>query len=343
MSSNNEICCPRKFKCFIISFSLLFCCVECVVTGNKNWDPNCPSKWPSCTHKGENYTHTTCQFESCDPRFKNCFELPSDREFRRMVLDKHNELRNKVASGEETRSGFVAAADMMAFSYDLELEFTAICQVHGCAMEHDMCKGTKKFPNGSQNLARRHLRYQEPMTEEQINDLIQLRQFKELVTAWYETEIVNDDFTHLIDKKYHTDTEIGHLIALVWAKSSYIGCAKALQKDNANEATIHITCNYGLQGNIGGRPIYTKGPACSKCPEGTSCNAKYTSLCGEIDDKDVDTGLNPYRKIDMMRGKVAGDSKLHSSSAYRSKVHLLRSLIVIIFALKSFIITWITT
>lgn len=302
MSSKNENWFPRSVKFYIVSFSLLSRLAECAEYESNNWDPECTTKWPGCTLEGIHYINTACERKSCNPIYSQCVELEADAEFRRMVLDKHNELRNKVASGEETRSEIAQASDMMALSYDLGLEFTAICHVHRCVMEHDKCRGTKKFPNTGQNLALLQTAVQNPITSKQIENLMTLEHFSQLVVNWYETEIEKDTFGELIDNFTRMNHETAHFTALIWAKTTHLGCAKALNRNNLYEATIHITCHYAEQGNIIETPMYTKGKACSKCPSGTSCNKKYTSLCGYIDDSDVDAGLNPFRSIDKTNG-----------------------------------------
>lgn len=280
---------------------------------NKNWDPHCTEKWLSCNLDGKIYLNTACEFENCNPRSNSCSELPPDAEFRQMVLDSHNGLRNKIASGEEKRSNIVPAADMMALSYDLDLEFTAICHVHGCKMDHDNCRGTRKFLHSGQNLAQRYGKSNTVIKQHQLDQIVTLKGFESLVIGWYETEIEKDDFKDLVDNFTRFNHETGHFTAFIWAKSTHLGCARALDRTE-KEFTMHVTCHYGPQGNIYYTPIYVKGPPCSKCPSGTSCNTKYTSLCGEIDDKDVHFGLNPYRRIDIAKGKVTQEEQHQHTS-----------------------------
>lgn len=264
---------------------------------SKSWDKDCMQKWPSCTFEDVLTINTACARRSCGPRFKTCFELPADSEFRQAVLDRHNELRNKVASGEETRSGLVKAANMMAFSYDMSLEYTAICHVNGCKMEHDQCRGSKKFPEAGQNLAMRGRFSSNPFSKETMDEALSKDKFQELVSNWYDQEIELDTFTSTIDK-FAFKHETGHLTALLWAKTTHVGCAKAIEKPDDKKYTMHITCNYSPQGNVDDETIYIKGDPCTKCPAGTTCNDKFTSLCGKIDDTDIKAGPNPYRATD---------------------------------------------
>lgn len=276
---------------------LFFCCINWCVS--KSLDPKCKEKFPPCLIFGRTNVNTACANRGCGPKTKGCKELPPDAEFRKAMLDKHNELRNKIASGGDTTGGNQAAANMMALSYDVGLEFTAICHVHGCKMVHDSCRRTENFSTAGQNLALFGTTISKPVTDEDITPDLAPEKFKEMVQRWYD-EIKLSDFTNSIDK-YSFDHATGHFTALVWATTTHIGCARAIDRSSKYGYIIHLTCNYGPSGNIMRASIYIKGGACSQCPSGASCNAKYPALCGEI--KDVYVGQNPYRAADIARGK----------------------------------------
>lgn len=284
------------FYLLVLLFHLV-CVAE--ISTPKNWDPKCTDKWPGCTLGEKQYLNTVCERANCNPRFEGCMEIQSDQKFRQMVMDQHNEFRNRIASGEEKRSNIVSAADMMALSYDLGLEFTSICHVHGCVMDHDNCRGTKQYPRAGQNLAQRHGKSTKPLKQHQVDRIANLEGFQSLVIGWYESEVQKDDFKDLIDNFTKFNHETGHFTALMWAKTTHLGCARALDRSSEYEFTMHLTCNYSPQGNVMRKPIFTKGPPCSKCPSNTSCNKMFTSLCGDIDDREVHLGLNPFRRADI--------------------------------------------
>lgn len=256
-------------------------------------DKECTKKFPDCKRDGKMYTNTACERQNCDPKFKECIELPPDAEFRQAMLDKHNELRNKIASGQDTTGGNSAAANMRALSYDLGLEYTSICHVHGCRMVHDKCRGTKLFPEAGQNLAMLTRTEHEPITQEIVDQFSTLDTFKELVDGWYD-EIKLDDFTNKIDP-FDFKHETGHFTALIWATTTHMGCARAIDRTKEKEFDVHLTCNYSPDGNIIGASMYKKGEGCSQCPSGIKCNSKYKALCGEDNNQAVHAGENPYR------------------------------------------------
>lgn len=269
---------------------------------NLSWDRKCTQKFPDCQKDGTWYTNTACNRKTCGPTFPQCIELPPDKEFRQAMLDAHNELRNKLASGADTTGGNTNAANMMAFSYDLALEYTSICHVHGCKMVHDKCRGTEKFPSPGQNLASHIREEHEKITDEIVEPFLKIATYKELVQGWYD-EIKLDNFADIIENFNRFEHKTGHFTALIWADCTHVGCARAIDRSLEKEFTIHLTCNYGPGGNVIGGQMYKKGTACSACPAGVQCNTKYTSLCGEANNDAVDTGQNPYRAQDIARGR----------------------------------------
>lgn len=270
---------------FHILCLLIFTCTVNFSSG----DDECKKKWPDCLNdKGVMSTNTVCLESGCDPRFQGCLELPSTREFRQGILDKHNELRNKLASGADTRGGNQAASNMMALSYDLDLEYTARCHANMCLFEHDTCRGTKKFPEAGQNLAVSDLvSTTREHTQEDVDKISTVAHFQSLVNEWYE-EITLADFTNAIDK-YVFNEEAGHFAALIWAETTHVGCATSVDRSKKKETHVYLTCNYGPMGNAEGEPMYKKGSPCSECPSGISCNTKYTAMCGEIDEKAINS------------------------------------------------------
>lgn len=280
--------------CKFFSILILYHAAE---SKSRSLDPDCTKKFPDCILSGRTNVNTACENKGCGPKFKGCTELPPDAKFRQAVLDRHNELRNKIASGGDTTGNNEAASNMMALSYDLALEYTAICHVHGCRMKHDVCRGTKQFPSAGQNLAMQITTSSTSVQSEDVN----IDVYKGFVDDWY-NEIKLGDFKSVIDS-YNFDHSTGHFTALIWATTTHVGCARAVDRSKKNSLTVHMTCNYAPSGNVIGKPMYTKGTGCSSCPSGASCNSKYTALCGEIDTKAINENANPYRTADIARGK----------------------------------------
>lgn len=239
-----------------------------------------------------------CVHPHCGPRNPNCKELPPDAEFRQAMLDIHNELRNKVASGEEKRNGISSAANMRALSYDLRLEYTAQCQVNGCNMNHDICSRTQQFRSTGQNLLSSFsvLDGGAIFTPEHQDELLDGKSFALSVNNnWYEAEIAFGNFTDDINS-YRPNIKTDYFTSLIWAQVTHLGCARAMQEHNESAFMRYLTCNYGPAPNSVQQKIFEKGRPCSKCPSNMQCNNRYKALCGEIDESVINTGLNPFHR-----------------------------------------------
>lgn len=68
-----------------------------------------------------------------------------------MILDAHNTVRNKVASGAEQRGAKGAqpsAANMRRLEWDEELAVIAEVWASQCSPTHDRCRDVERFPVG---------------------------------------------------------------------------------------------------------------------------------------------------------------------------------------------------
>lgn len=80
---------------------------------------------------------------------------------------------------------------------------------------------------------------------------------------------------------YRFRTAIGHYTAMVWSNTNRVGCGLTEFREGKWFAKLY-TCNYGPSGNYIGGQMYANGPACSQCPQGTSCSTTFPGLCGTI-------------------------------------------------------------
>ncbi|KAG5886651.1 hypothetical protein JTB14_009469 [Gonioctena quinquepunctata] len=220
----------------------------------------CEHDWPNC---GTDQNIVCRRGGNCDTA-SDCKLLIMDEKFRRALMDEHNEHRNEVAEGRILVGENGEAANMMAISYDTELEYTAICYVNQCGKAHDQCKRTKKYSAGQNAHVVKYKYEYDEMTH-----------IMQAVHHWYDQVKNTSDavFKSFSPGPYTSYTR------MVWAETAQIGCARSHEGD-----TYYLVCNYGNEGNILGSPVYVKGTKCTKCPPGISCNAKYKGLCGEIDE-----------------------------------------------------------
>ncbi|XP_065365457.1 antigen 5 like allergen Cul n 1-like [Calliphora vicina] len=182
---------------------------------------------------------------------------------RTQIVNKHNELRNKIAQGFDK---FPTAERMAAMVWNNELAKLAEYNVKQCKMSHDQCRNTKDFPYAGQNIA-----------------TSTWRGMQKTVTQVIDTHIKNwfneyKDCPVDIIKSYSkpkSGKAIGHFTAMVQDKSTHVGCAILRHNKNGSIQQI-MTCNYAHT-NINAAAVYRQGPTASKCTSGT--HKKFTSLC----------------------------------------------------------------
>ncbi|KAG5886665.1 hypothetical protein JTB14_009483 [Gonioctena quinquepunctata] len=220
-------------------------------------ESSCEDDWPSC----DGTKNIVCEREGQCGDSSDCTLFKPDEKFRRLVLDEHNNYRNFIAVGNNTSYGG-PAANMMALSYDLELEYAAICTATKCKYEYDKCRRTKKYTAGQS-------------MQVSSSDRIQ-----SAFNYWFQSDM--STLNRSIIKAYSGSVD-NIFTQIMWAETTRIGCARSRREHKL----YYLVCNYGNAGNIVGSPIFIGGTQCSKCPTGVSCNAKYAGLCGEIDESDL--------------------------------------------------------
>jgi hypothetical protein len=93
-------------------------------------------------------------------------------------------------------------------------------------------------------------------------------------------EILFDKFE---GKRPKSGASIGPFITFVWANTKLVGCARVWNPENTERVfKWALICNYKTAGNIYKQHIFDEGPPCSNCPSNSTCNDKYTSLCGKL-------------------------------------------------------------
>merc|ERR1712187_553719 len=163
------------------------------------------------------------------------------------IVDRHNEFRQKVASGMETHGDQPGASDMLKMTWNEELAAVAQRWADQCTFRHDAdrrkCDGTYVGQN-----VYFYWNSQESTWEGLMASM------GDSVQAWYD-EVIDPGFSNTDISPFVFSNGAGHYTLIV--------------------------CNYAVGGNImgvGGN-MYTVGAGCSKCPAGTSCDATYPSLC----------------------------------------------------------------
>jgi Cysteine-rich secretory protein family len=196
-----------------------------------------------------------------------------DDEMKKYILDMHNNLRNKIASGNQP--GFKPAKVMATMKWHDELAYFATLNALACK-KHDICRNTQDFKFAGQNIGSQGGTAGFPTLKEA---------FTTKINNWYNE---NADATQSDINKYPypSSKEIGHFTQVVNGLSEYVGCGAVKYTKSDGFKTIRLTCDYSRT-NLGWQYIYEAGPAGSGCTTGT--NPKYPALCSEKEPIDANS------------------------------------------------------
>jgi len=223
-------------------------------------------------------SHTMCLYPATDPANppSQCAKLLSrniiKRKDKKAIVDKHNELRRKVAKGLESKGvgseKQPPATDMYKLKWNDELATLAQRWADQCVWKHDKAYGTTDYYSVGQNMAI----YMSPVAFTE-------RHYAVHIEGWYGevkdfTAANVGDFTKASEVADANQVVIGHYTQVVWGKTKEVGCGVAifenpnhLKSNGGNYPFIEIlVCNYGPVGNNLGQAVYTAGETASDCP-----------------------------------------------------------------------------
>jgi len=181
---------------------------------------------------------------------------------KKLIVDKHNELRRKVARGEEKDAmAQPKASNMREMVWNDELAAIAQRWADQCTFGHDENRKKLDGTYVGQNV---YMSYS--FTDLDLDTI--MGQMDEAVTAWY-SEVYENNFDPADIKPFKFDYLTGHYTQVVWAESEELGCGQVMYKDGMYENIV--VCNYAKGGNMMRGTMYEVGEPCSKCPSGYSC------------------------------------------------------------------------
>merc|ERR1712060_5040 len=194
-----------------------------------------------------------------------------DEATKKTLLDKHNELRQKVASGGE--AGQPGATNMRKLVWDDELATIAQRWTSQCIFDHDkvrnLCDGTVVGQNAYQSGT--DYEYYDYNVNPEIGDAVQ---------SWY-SEVTNPGFSSANINPFVFNHGTGHYTAVVRAETDRVGCGRVYYEDTDGWFKHLVICNYAIAANLEGGVMYEEGDKCSNCPAGFSCDATYDGLCAK--------------------------------------------------------------
>ncbi|XP_072939834.1 uncharacterized protein [Epargyreus clarus] len=244
-------------------------------------DNNCGSSL--CNKSSE---HVNCKFQ-LEGSARHCINyertIKSESD-KQLVLEKINLRRNKVAAGE-IRS-LRPAENMMKLHWNEELAVSAQtwadqCVEYSIPDVQDICRELGNSSVG-QNIATIY------------GDSPGLTPVT-LVDLWY-IELL--DLNSSLISRYQRSSVTGsnhydYFTQLMWAETSEVGCGAVKfteqdineDKNNKSRTVYRLVCNFAPAGNQVGRPVYTYGLPCSRCPSNGTCDPVYKALCGKTQNK----------------------------------------------------------
>ncbi|MFH4978589.1 hypothetical protein AB6A40_005298 [Gnathostoma spinigerum] len=183
-------------------------------------------------------------------------------EVRTLLVNGHNKRRSDMAQGRMVTWGSVpvqSGANVQAFTWDCELERKSEEWAQYCSTNHS--------PNREDRSENLHWEMGYPR-----NDALKVAE--NAMVGWWDDENREDGFGYAPYTDWSNYSGNNHLITMAWAKSNKMGC---FVKTDCPDMR-YIVCQYKIRGNWIGEAVMEVGPACSKCPSGTTCHQK-SGLC----------------------------------------------------------------
>jgi len=214
---------------------------------------------PRCTKHGDKSTVKT---------------EPLSKKLQNDIVKRINDLRKKVADGKQKG---MPEGTIPPVKWDDGLAAAAQRWADQCpdgAHPHSKNNAIKQFPTGAgQNFA------SSSTSAKDVPKSISKKQIDSYINGWY-GEVKNFVHYHCsvdhfssncvygkpsLQKKYPGGAEIGHFTALIWAKTTKVGCgyikSKTVSGGHHWYTTVFI-CDFGPEGNMSmmgvGEPIYKK-------------------------------------------------------------------------------------
>jgi len=226
----------------------------------------------SCNKCFENAENTYCQYEAgkLGPKCQNAWTVSVPESEKKILVDKHNELRSLVAKGALWGKKY-QAKNMRRLEWDDGLAEGAQLWANQCTWGHDEdrsnCDGDVG-QNGAKNSG---------------GDEMNAFRWADATQGWYD-EIKKFKKSRKTKFQMKSFTASGklfektrHFTQLIWAETTKVGCAAiAFDGDNPkNPRDLLHYCNYYPAGNIDDETIFLRK---GDCPTDTSRGSD--GLCG---------------------------------------------------------------
>ena len=218
-----------------------------------------PSQDEFCAISSE---HTMCKYSGPSG---TCTAKTISREFseegKQIILDKHNDLRRRVAKGEE--GGQPEASNMKKLVWSNQLAAVAQRWADQCTFGHDSERSKTDGTYVGQNAFFG--------SASQVSDKAAIMAaIGDSAQSWYD-EVRDPGFNPDNIDPYIFTKGTGHYTQVVWADTQEVGCGWVYYTEDGWQHSL-VVCNYAVGGNMASDPMYKRGTECSSCPTGFTCD-----------------------------------------------------------------------
>jgi len=214
--------------------------------------------------------HTMCKY--CGTNIEQCGQVCArgitNQADKDAIVDKHNQLRRRVAKGLETKGlngqGQPPATDMYELKWNDELAEIAQRWADQCTFEHSKEDGTSEYSFVGQNVA-----FGADMKLPSYPGYATfIQNWYDEVSDWPAANVASFSLDGVPEGKM-----VGHYTQAVWGATKEVGCGyvsfnnteHAMSFDGKYPYMRIMVCDYGPGGNYEGMPLYTAGPTGTDC------------------------------------------------------------------------------
>ncbi|KAI9562740.1 hypothetical protein GHT06_010194 [Daphnia sinensis] len=223
---------------------------------------------------------TLAQYPVKQPKLADFLDLRVTDEERHLILELHNQLRQRVASGKENRGSpgpQPSAISIPNLKWSQELADAAWEWAKHLAQHHIFEHGPEGTPYG-QNLGFSILYGTSSRTWDWVINYewsygvnhMNCQWVEEFRDSWTPN---NEELMEHYKNHTHFAKPIGRYTQMVWAETTHVGCAAigypfhpgqpVICSELSGLVRLLYVCNYSPKGNIVGKPVYKVSSSCT--------------------------------------------------------------------------------
>ena len=260
------------------------------------------------TAKPESGCDTICLLGGVDAPNGCSYEMEHrgvPEELSKMMLDKHNQLRRKLAKGEEENRP--SAANMKKLTWSEELALSAQEQAEQCNA------------NGIYDVPRATFVRSWGLSDPGNNTIMTMGDFEKIVDYWYSSTV--DSFVNWTDPPFgQNQPDITRSFVTksgpFWGETKAMGCGLVIFS-RESWRMLDLSCYYESPTIVASPsdPLYEEGPPCSSCQPGFLCD---DGLCAssnpEVTSTTTERGITESGSTEGESTDYSGPTETESTS-----------------------------